>query len=233
LIQIKELAERVKDCFGVTLSNSALKQYLKKWGFSWKRMRKSAKSRRNEADFEFFKEELLILENMEDSQEIDLYYFDEMGVNLNPVVPYAWQPIGKTMEIPATQSQNLTVIGFINRANDFASHLIKGSPNAEIIVKIFDDFALQIKRKTVVVLDNCPTHKSKMFTEKIKLWRQHGLLIQFIPAYCPELNKIEILWRQFKYRWLPPEAYQNIQLLENQIIKVLEQIGTKYRIIYN
>jgi transposase len=155
------------------------------------------------------------------------------GVNLNPVVPYAWQPIGKTIEIPATQSQNLTVIGFINRANDFVSHLIKGSPNAEMIVKIFDDFASQIKRKTVVVLDNCPTHKSKIFTEKIKLWRQQGLLIQFIPAYCPELNKIEILWRQFKYRWLPPEAYQNIQVLENQTIKVLEQIGTKYRIIYN
>jgi Winged helix-turn helix len=78
LIQIKELAERVKDCFGVSLGTTTLKQYLKKWGFRWKRMRKSAKSRRNEADFEFFKEELRILESMEDSQEIDLYYFDEM-----------------------------------------------------------------------------------------------------------------------------------------------------------
>lgn len=226
------MAERVKDCLGICLSHSTLKRYLKRWGFRWKRMRKSAKSRRNPVDFEYFKEELSILEEMEDGQEIDLYYFDEMGVNLNPVVPYAWQPVGKTMEIPATQSQNLTVLGFINRANDFASHLIKGSPNAEILAKIFDNFALQIKRKTVIILDNCPTHKSKMFTERIKLWRGQGLLIQFIPAYCPELNKIEILWKQIKYRWLCPEAYQNLQSLENQIIEILEQIGTKYRITY-
>lgn len=55
-----------------------MKRNLKRWGFRWKRMRKSAKSRRNLVDFEYFKEELSILEEMEDGQEIDLYYFDEM-----------------------------------------------------------------------------------------------------------------------------------------------------------
>jgi transposase len=233
LIQIKELAQRVKDCFGVKLSNSTLKQWLKKWNFKWKRLRKSAKSRRNEIDFQFFKSELAILRDMEQIQEIDLYYFDEMGVNLNPSIPYAWQPIGKTVEIPATQSQNLTVLGFINKANHFVGHWIKGGANAELVVKIFDDFAVQIKRKTVVVLDNCPTHKSKIFIDKIKTWRTQGLLIQFIPAYCPELNKIEILWREFKHRWIAPEAYKNIQSLENQIVDILGQIGKKYRITFS
>ena len=215
------------------LSNGTLRRWLKEWDYRWKRLRKSAKSRRNELDFAFFKQELAILKNMEDNQEIDLYYFDETGFNLNPAVSYAWQPIGQTTEIPATQSQNLTVLGFINKANHFVGHWIKGAANAEMVTKIFDDFSEHIKRTTVIVLDNCPTHKSKIFTERIKIWRKKGLLIQFIPAYCPELNKIEILWRNFKHRWIPPEAYQNAQTLQNQILDILQQIGTKYRITFD
>ena len=89
LLQIKELAAQIQDCFGVMLSNSTLRRWLKKWDYRWKRLRKSAKSRRNEVDFAFFKQELAILRNMEDKKEIDLYYFDETGFNLNPSVNYA------------------------------------------------------------------------------------------------------------------------------------------------
>ncbi|WP_431733784.1 transposase [Chondrinema litorale] len=37
-------------------------------------------------------------------------------------------------------------------------------------------------------------HKAKIIKEKLVEWRQKGLYLQFIPAYSPELNKIEILW---------------------------------------
>ncbi|WP_431733819.1 transposase [Chondrinema litorale] len=33
-----------------------------------------------------------------------------------------------------------------------------------------------------------------MVKEKLSEWREKGLYLQFIPAYSPELNKIEILW---------------------------------------
>lgn len=29
-------------------------------------------------------------------------------------------------------------------------------------------------------------------------------MIQYIPAYCPELNRIECLWKQINYYWLKP-----------------------------
>ncbi|WP_157660028.1 transposase [Burkholderia ubonensis] len=29
----------------------------------------------------------------------------------------------------------------------------------------------------------------------------HRALLFYLPAYSPELNKIEIVWRQLKYRW--------------------------------
>ncbi|WP_404841974.1 transposase [Burkholderia vietnamiensis] len=29
----------------------------------------------------------------------------------------------------------------------------------------------------------------------------HHALLFYLPAYSPELNMIEIVWRQLKYRW--------------------------------
>lgn len=32
--------------------------------------------------------------------QIDWFYFDESGFNLQPSVPYAWQPRGKYIKVP-------------------------------------------------------------------------------------------------------------------------------------
>ena len=65
---------------------------------------------------------------------------------------------------------------------------------------------------------------------KIKEWRNKGLLLQFIPAYCPELNLIELLWQQIKYKWLTKQAYSSFQNLWENVVEILENIGAKYQI---
>src|SRR5690242_7682951 len=37
--------------------------------------------------------------------------------------------------------------------------------------------------------------------EKRRQWEQQGLYLYYLPAYSPELNRIEILWKQAKYFW--------------------------------
>jgi transposase len=32
-------------------------------------------------------------------------------------------------------------------------------------------------------------------------WEQQGLYLYYLPPYSPELNHIEILWKQAKYFW--------------------------------
>ena len=51
----------------------------------------------------------------EEQGEIDLFYFDESGFNLQPSVPYAWQEKGKQIFVfSCSHSQNLNVLGFLN-----------------------------------------------------------------------------------------------------------------------
>ena len=62
----------------------------------------------------FFKNEVKELMKQEDKGEIDLYSFNEMGVNLSHPVPYGWQEKGKTHRLSNIPSKNYTVIGFLN-----------------------------------------------------------------------------------------------------------------------
>jgi transposase len=95
-----------------------------------------------------------------------------------------------------------------------------------------DSFVAQINKKTVVILDNSPIHKSKKFMGKIQEWKEKDVLIFFLPAYSPELNLIEILWRRIKYNWMPFEAYSCFQNLKERLSYVLNNFGEKYDIIF-
>ncbi len=92
--------------------------------------------------------------------------------------------------------------------------------------------ARSIEKKTVVVIDNAPIHRSEEFAEKIQEWEKLGLEIYFLPTYCPSLNKIEMLWEKIKYDWLSWEAYSSYKNLCEELDKILSQIGSKYRITF-
>jgi transposase len=128
---------------------------------------------------------------------------------LDPSIPYAWQPEGETIEIPAGKGQRLNVLGFFNTDNDLTPFCVEGRVTSDLVIGCFDLFCETILRKTVVIMDNAPIHTSQAFQDKIPLWEQKGLFLYFLPGYSPELNLIEILWRFIKYQWLPFSAYLN------------------------
>ena len=84
----------------------------------------------------------------------------------------------------------------------------------------------------MVVIDNAPIHKSQAFQKKLPTWEKKELFLYFLPAYSPELNLIEILWRFIKYFWLPFSAYLNFDALVDAVEEILMNVGTKYQIAF-
>lgn len=89
--------------------------------------------------------------------------------------------------------------------------MVEGKIDTSVIVACFNQFHQQIDKKTYVLLDNAPVHRSQEFIEQIPKWVKKGLIIKYLPSYAPELNLIEILWRFMKYSWLPFAAYASFQ----------------------
>ncbi len=157
-----------------------------------------------------------------------MYFFDESNFSLVPSVPYGWVKINENIELPSSKSRNISVLGFINRANDLHSYTCSGSVNTDVVIGCFDDFAKTLKKQTVVIIDNAPTHTSKKFKSKIEEWATKGLYIKNLPTYSPELNIIEILWRFIKYKWISLDAYQSYSKLVNELELILKNVGEKF-----
>ena len=223
---IGEMAQK----FGITLTVSTIKTLCKRAGLSWKRVRKSLKSKRDPVLFERSRKQLESLIEQAKSDQIDLFYFDESGFTLESCVPYAWQRIGETIEIPNSKSKRLNVLGFVNRDCQFDSIVVEGGVNSAVVVACIDQFVETLEKPTVLIIDNAPTHTSQEFNENIERWKQRGLTIQPIAPYSPELNIIEIVWRKIKYEWLPFSAYDSYENLKKELFNVLACIGTDFKI---
>src|SRR6266849_9368552 len=192
---LQGVVERLAHKTEKRLSISTRKRLAKKARLRWKRVRKSLKSLRDPIAFARGKGELEALQKQEDKGKIDLYYFDESGFTLDPYIPYAWQEPGTVIEIPARKCGHINVLGFMNRKNDLHPFLFEQSVDTSVVIACFEAFSKTLKKKTVVVMDNASVHTSEEFEECLPQWKKQGLIIKYLPPYSPELNLIEILWR--------------------------------------
>jgi transposase len=229
---LKGVVERLAAKTEKRLSLSTLKRLAKKARLRWKRVRKSLKSLRDPAAFAKCQRELAALQRQEDAGEIALYYFDEAGFALDPVIPYAWQAPKSVIELPARRDGRINVLGFMNRHNDLQAYMFEQSIHTGVVIACFDAFCHTLTKKTVVVVDNASIHRSEEFADRRSYWRKHGLLIKYLPPYSPELNLIEILWRRIKYAWLPFSAYACLNALSEALETLLRQVGSEYQITF-
>jgi len=173
------------------------------------------------------------LHRLEDAGKCTVFYGDESGFCLSPVVPYLWQPKGKTVGLPAkAHSRRLNVLGFLSRKSRLHFFQAQEKITAQFVIESIEALLPQLSGPTVLVLDNASVHRSKLVQAKRKEWKQKGLRLVFLPPYCPHLNLIETLWRQTKYRWLDCEAYRNFETLCQSVTDILAQVGTKYRLSF-
>ena len=191
------------------------------------------KSKRDPALFEQSRQQLIDLIRQSEAQKIDLFYFDESGFTLEPCIPYAWQPLGQTIEVPSSKSKRLNVLGFLNRECSFTSVVVEGSVTSAVVVASIDHFIGTLKRPTVLIIDTAPVHTSNEFKDNLGRWEKQGLTIVPIAPYSPELNIIEILWRKIKYEWMPFSAYESFQNLKDDLFKILAEVGESYFINFS
>ena len=173
------------------------------------------------------------MQTAETRGQIELFYFDAAGFTLIPCIPYAWQPPGVTYELPSGGRQRLNVLGLLNRANEAYFYLLTGRIGSAEVIAALDHFAaVRPHHLTLVILDNAPIHHSEAVTQCLERWLANGVGVHFLPPYCPELNRIEILWRKIKYEWLPFSAYISFATLKEALLAIFSSIGSKYQITF-
>jgi transposase len=226
--QLKRVIHQVADDIGKTVSRSTLKRLITAAKGRWKRGRQSLRSKRDADAFAQGKQEVEDLRRRKQRHEIELLYFDESGFCLESSIPYAYQFPGEELELPSSNSARLNVLGFLSPDRIFHSFVFECSVNSAVVIACFDDLSERITQETWIVIDNAPMHTSDAFEDAVEGWEAKGLFVYRLPAYSPELNLIEILWRFMKYFWLPCSAYTSFDALVQAVEDILRKIGDEF-----
>ena len=119
------------------------------------------------------------------------------------------------MRIPAAgEDQKFTVFGAV----DYATGQVLWQTSARKGETAFMAFlehlaaALPVNEPAVLVLDNVGYHKSHALRE---VWRSYANRLEpfFLPAYAPQLNLIERLWRYVKQKLACHRWWNDLDLL--------------------
>jgi transposase len=226
--QLKQVAGKVQEEWGISISAKTIKRVLKAVRMSWHRFRRVVGGQPDPQEYECKQAQLEVLKQLEEQGELDLYYLDEAGFCLIPGIPYAWQPIGETLGIQSQRSQRLNVLGLMTRSNQLETYVSQQSITSEVVIACIDAFFPAVNKRTVIVMDQASIHTSDALQDKLEDWQQRQIEIFQLPRYSPQLNLIEILWRFIKYEWIEVSAYQSWQSLVQYVEKVLKEFGENY-----
>lgn len=163
---------------------------------------------------------------------IDLYFGDESGFSMTPCLPYAWQQKGQPIEIFPQRGRKVNLFGIFRADNVAVTYPASGNINSEFLIRSIDDFCRYVDKPTVLVIDNAPVHRSKLFQEQLARWEEKGLYIFFLPKYSPHLNIAETYWRKAKYEWLKPSDYFSFAKYQRRIKEIFSKIGIDYKIVF-
>lgn len=225
---LKKVLGQIQETWDISASLETIKRVLKSVGMSWRRIRKRVAGVPDAVEYATQVAALAGLKDLDAAGEIDLRYADEAGFSLVPLVPYAWQDKTDGIEVPSQRSPQLNVFGLLNRGNQFDAYTFVGSITAAVVIAVLDQFSQTRKQRTVVVLDRASIHTSQAVDAMRAEWAERQLEIFWLPAYSPQLNLIEILWRFIKYQWLEFSAYKDWDSLVEAVENILKEVGKKY-----
>ena len=109
------------------------------------------------------------------------------------------------------------------RSSDFIAHL-------EQLDRLFGPRPGQPAKPVVLVEDNGPIHTSKLSMAALAA-RSHWLTVEWLPKYAPELNDIEVVWRDLKAHHLAHQTFADIDALDRAIHHAVEELNAERTVL--
>jgi transposase len=237
----QRLATYLEEETGIRLSGSQVRRILEKKKYVYLWAKYSLESKRNEKKREAFKEKLeeyLRIEK-ETPERLQVWFWDESGFSLRVIRRKNWCKKGSRKKLRGDRRKGrINVMGGL-RASDkkrFVEFVEKG--NSESFYQVLKVFYQELKdewveagksldefeekgAKIVIILDNASFHKKQEYLDKIEA-EMPKLHLEFLPAYSPDYNLIELVWHSAK-EYIANRLFTSIEELESLLHQLLNE----------
>ncbi len=97
------------------------------------------------------------------------------------IVLNAWQFEDEKISVPVAHGKQINCFGILARNNTFKYKVTTENINSIFLIDFFNEFVIDLKKPTVIVLDNAKIHHSKAFKSWIKYWQDRGFFFVYLP----------------------------------------------------
>jgi transposase len=218
---------------GVLLDRVTVWRYLIRLGLSFQKPEKRYSQQDKKLVEEWIKKEWPAIQLWAKRNKAILYFEDESGVSLSPVIGKTWAPKGKPPIVRVTGKRGgVLAMSAISPSGRMCFKLQKGKINSEVMLKFLRQIGFNHKgRKVGVIMDQAPCHSS----EKIRSFSENSKQIKifYIPPYSPDLNPDEKVWRHLKHVSLKNHQAQDKVQLTRLVLGALRQMQKNPKLIEN
>ncbi|GGB55443.1 hypothetical protein GCM10011502_30420 [Oceanisphaera marina] len=130
--------------------------------------------------------------------------------------------------------KRVNVLGVLNYAtSQLHFEVFEHTVKRQHVVPFLDKLAKSSNREkfTIVVMDNASIHHGIEPAMREQWLYEHRFVLLYLPPYSPELNLIELLWKQAKYHWRSFISWRKDQLL-TEVSMLLKGVGSEFHIRY-
>ena len=127
-----------------------------------------------------------------------LVFLDETAITTNMVRVRGRCPRGERLvsHVPQGEWKTITCIAGLRHNKMTAPMVIEGAMDGPAFLAYIEEYlGPTLRRGDIVVMDNCRVHKVAGVEEAIEA---RGARVEYLPAYSPDLNPIELSFSPFK-----------------------------------
>jgi transposase len=175
-----------------------------------------------------------LLKAQAEAGDIVLLFADEAEALTHPYLAHVWAKKGADLRVPAPgQSAKVAMLGGLDGARrELIVHTSRTKRSSDFIA-LLEEVDRRYGPKLgvaitpiVLVLDNGPIHTSKMSRAALAQ-RVHWLTLEWLPKYAPELNDIEVLWRDLKRHHLAHSTFTGPDDLDRAIHEAVIKLNAE------
>jgi transposase len=163
-----------------------------------------------------------------------LLFGDESEALTHPYLAHVWAKKGADLRIPAPgQSAKVAMLGVLDWAHRKLIVRTSRTKRSADFIALLEEVdrrygpKLGVALKPIMlVLDNGPIHTSKASRAALAE-RAHWLTVEWLPKYAPELNDIEVLWRDLKRHHLAHQTFAGPEDLDQAIHDAVRKLNTE------
>lgn len=214
--------EYVNREFGVRYSLSGMRDLLHRLGYEYKKPKLVPGNPDINAQEEFLSYYEKLLNNKSEKEVV--LFMDAVHPEHNSIAAYGWIKRGEKKELKTNSGrERLNLHGVINAETHEVTIVESETVNKDSTIRLLETVEQKYWWASIIyiILDNARYHYSK---EVIAFLEGKKMKLVFLPAYSPNLNLIERLWKFFKKKVLYNKYYKDVKTFRKACVRFFREI---------